>query len=66
MKKIPVPAKDEKGNVLHLEKFQEHSVRDILRTLDQGAVMGTGTARGALLGDASAPEYYQVRYRRIG
>jgi SNF2 family DNA or RNA helicase len=51
MKKIPVPAKDEKGNVLHLEKFQEHSVRDILRTLDQGAVMGMGTARGALLGD---------------
>ena len=49
--KIPIPEKDEKGNALSLKKFQEHSIRDILHTLDQGAVMGTGTARGALLGD---------------
>jgi SNF2 family DNA or RNA helicase len=49
--KIPIPEKDEKGNALRLKKFQEHSIRDILHTLDQGAVMGTGTARGALLGD---------------
>jgi SNF2 family DNA or RNA helicase len=35
----------------HLKKFQEHSIRDILRTFDHGAVMGMGTARGALLGD---------------
>jgi SNF2 family DNA or RNA helicase len=49
--KIPIPEKDEKGNALSLKKFQEHSIRDILHTLDRGAVMGTGTARGALLGD---------------
>jgi SNF2 family DNA or RNA helicase len=49
--KIPIPEKDEKGNALRLKSFQEHSVRDVLRALDQGAVMGTGTARGALLGD---------------
>jgi SNF2 family DNA or RNA helicase len=49
--KLVIPKQDEKGNALSLKNFQEHSVRDILRTLDQGAVMGTGTARGALLGD---------------
>jgi SNF2 family DNA or RNA helicase len=49
--KFPIPEKDEKGNALSLKKFQEHSIRDILHTLDQGAVMGTGMARGALLGD---------------
>jgi SNF2 family DNA or RNA helicase len=49
--KIPIPEKDEKGTPLSLKKFQEHSIRDILHTLDRGAVMGTGTARGALLGD---------------
>jgi SNF2 family DNA or RNA helicase len=49
--KIPIPAKDERGSFLHLTKFQEHSIRDILRTLDQGAVIGTGSARGSLLGD---------------
>ena len=49
--KIPVPEKDETGTVLRLAKFQEHSIRDVLRTLDQGAVIGTGTARGALLAD---------------
>jgi SNF2 family DNA or RNA helicase len=49
--KIPIPAKDENGKPLSLKTFQEHSIRDVLHTLDQGAVIGTGTARGALLGD---------------
>ena len=49
--KIAVPDKDERGNVLRLTGFQEHSTRDVLRTFDQGAVVGTGTARGALLAD---------------
>ena len=49
--KIRIPNEDENGNALSLKKFQEHSIRDILHTLDQGAVMGTGSARGALLGD---------------
>jgi SNF2 family DNA or RNA helicase len=43
--KFPIPETES------LKKFQEHSIRDILRTFDQGAVMGTGQARGALLGD---------------
>jgi hypothetical protein len=47
--KIPIPAKDEKGKPLSLKSFQEHSIRDVLHTLDQGAVMGTGTARGRSL-----------------
>jgi SNF2 family DNA or RNA helicase len=51
MKLVVIPKQDEKGNALSLKNFQEHSVREILHTLDQGAVMGTGTARGALLGD---------------
>jgi SNF2 family DNA or RNA helicase len=46
-----IPEKDERGNVLHLTKFQEHSICDVLRTLEQGAVIGTGSARGALLAD---------------
>jgi SNF2 family DNA or RNA helicase len=45
------PGLARRGNVLHLTKFQEHSIRDVLRTLDQGAVIGTGSARGALLAD---------------
>jgi SNF2 family DNA or RNA helicase len=49
--KILIPEQDENGKPLSLTKFQEHSIRDILHTLDQGAVMGTGTGRGALLGD---------------
>ena len=49
--KILIPKQDESGNALSLKKFQEHSIRDILHTLDHGAVTGTGTARGALLGD---------------
>jgi SWI/SNF-related matrix-associated actin-dependent regulator 1 of chromatin subfamily A len=36
---------------MRLTNFQEHSVRDVLRTLEQGAVIGTGSARGALLAD---------------
>ena len=49
--KIRMPEKDERGNLLRLTKFQEHSIRDVLRTFDQGAVVGTGSARGALLAD---------------
>jgi SNF2 family DNA or RNA helicase len=49
--KIIIPDKDENGNALQLKNFQEHSIRDILHTFDHGAVMGMGTARGALLGD---------------
>ena len=49
--KIPIPEQDESGKPLSLTKFQEHSIRDILHALDHGAVMGAGTARGALLGD---------------
>jgi SNF2 domain-containing protein len=49
--KFPIPEQDENGKPLSLTKFQEHSIRDILHALDHGAVMGTGTARGALLGD---------------
>jgi SNF2 family DNA or RNA helicase len=51
MKTILVPEKDESGQALRLKKFQEHSLRDILHTFEHGAVMGTGHARGALLGD---------------
>ena len=49
--KLPIPDEDEYGNALRLKKFQEHSIRDLLHVLDQGAVIGMGTARGALLGD---------------
>jgi SWI/SNF-related matrix-associated actin-dependent regulator 1 of chromatin subfamily A len=49
--KILIPEKDETGNVPRLTNFQEHSIRDVLRTFEQGAVMGTGSARGALLAD---------------
>jgi SNF2 family DNA or RNA helicase len=49
--KLVIPKQDENGAALSLTKFQEHSIRDILHTLDQGAVIGVGTARGALLGD---------------
>jgi SWI/SNF-related matrix-associated actin-dependent regulator of chromatin subfamily A-like protein 1 len=49
--KVRIPEKDERGNALRLTRFQEHSIRDVLRTLDQGAVIGTGSARGALLAD---------------
>jgi SNF2 family DNA or RNA helicase len=49
--KIRIPEKDERGNALRLTKSQEHSIRDVLRTFDQGAVIGTGSARGALLAD---------------
>jgi SWI/SNF-related matrix-associated actin-dependent regulator of chromatin subfamily A-like protein 1 len=48
---IRIPERDEWGNALCLTKFQEQSIRDVLRTLDQGAVVGTGSARGALLAD---------------
>ena len=41
----------ERGNVLRLTEFQRESVRDILHTFEHGAVLGTGTARGALLAD---------------
>jgi SNF2 family DNA or RNA helicase len=44
--KIPIPE-----NGLRLTEFQKHSIHDILCTFDQGAVIGVGTARGALLGD---------------
>jgi SNF2 family DNA or RNA helicase len=72
--KIAIPEKDERGNALSLKQFQEHSIRDVLHTLDQGAVIGTGTARGALLGDtmgagktvvAIAVENTVPRFRRI-
>ena len=49
--KLVIPEQDERGKPLRLTKFEEHSIRDILHTLDQGAVTGVGTARGALLGD---------------
>jgi SNF2 family DNA or RNA helicase len=49
--KLVIPKQDENGTPLRLTKFQEHSIRDMLHTLDQGAVIGVGTARGALLGD---------------
>ena len=49
--KIAIPEKDETGNVPRLKNFQEHSIRDVLRTFEQGAVIGTGSARGALLAD---------------
>jgi SNF2 family DNA or RNA helicase len=49
--KIVIPHEDENGDALSLNKFQEHSIRDVLHTLEHGAVVGTGTARGALLGD---------------
>jgi SNF2 family DNA or RNA helicase len=49
--KVRIPEKDERGNALRLTRFQEHSIRDVLRTLEQGAVIGTGSARGALLAD---------------
>jgi RNA-binding protein YlmH len=45
------PKTDENDKPLHLKKFQEHSIRDVLHTLEHGAVIGTGTSRGALLGD---------------
>jgi SNF2 family DNA or RNA helicase len=48
---LVIPSQDENGKPLSLKKFQEHSIRDILHTLEQGAVIGVGTARGALLGD---------------
>jgi len=51
MMKLSIPDKNESGNALCLKNFQEHSIRDVLHTLDHGAVMGMGTARGALLGD---------------
>jgi SWI/SNF-related matrix-associated actin-dependent regulator 1 of chromatin subfamily A len=72
--KIRIPEKDERGNALRLIGFQEHSVRDVLRTLDQGAVIGTGSSRGALLGDtmgagktvvATAVANSVPRFRRI-
>jgi SWI/SNF-related matrix-associated actin-dependent regulator of chromatin subfamily A-like protein 1 len=49
--KILIPEKDEVGDPLRLKNFQEHSIRDVLRTFEQGAVIGTGSARGALLAD---------------
>ena len=49
--KILIPKQDESGNALSLMKFQEHSIRNILHAVEHGAVTGTGTARGALLGD---------------
>jgi hypothetical protein len=48
--RIPIPEQDEQGHDLSLENFQEHSVRDILRTLDQGAVIGRGRPGGRCLG----------------
>jgi hypothetical protein len=48
---LVIPSQDENGKPLRLTKFQEHSIGDILRTLEHGAVVGVGTARGALLGD---------------
>ena len=48
---LVIPSQDENGKPLSLKKFQEHSIRDILHTLEQGAVIGVGSARGALLGD---------------
>jgi hypothetical protein len=49
--KLVIPKQDENGTPLRLTKFQEHSIGDILHTFDHGAVVGVGTARGALLGD---------------
>jgi SNF2 family DNA or RNA helicase len=49
--KLVIPEQDERGKPLRLTKFQEHSICDILHTLERGAVVGLGTARGALLGD---------------
>jgi SWI/SNF-related matrix-associated actin-dependent regulator 1 of chromatin subfamily A len=43
--KIPIP------DGSRLTAFQKHSIRDILGTFNQGAVIGVGAARGALLGD---------------
>jgi SNF2 family DNA or RNA helicase len=49
--KLLIPKHDENGAALSLTKFQGHSIRDVLHILDHGAVIGVGTARGALLGD---------------
>jgi chromodomain-helicase-DNA-binding protein 7 len=45
------PGEGRSGRPLRLTNFQERSIRDVLRTLEQGAVIGTGSARGALLAD---------------
>jgi SWI/SNF-related matrix-associated actin-dependent regulator of chromatin subfamily A-like protein 1 len=49
--KIPIPEKNECGNVLRLTNFQERSIHDVLRVFGNGALIGTGSARGALLAD---------------
>jgi SNF2 family DNA or RNA helicase len=49
--KLVIPKHDANGAALSLTRFQGHSIRDVLHTLDHGAVIGVGTARGALLGD---------------
>jgi hypothetical protein len=49
--KIPIPNKDERGNVLRLTNFQERSIHDVLRVFGNGALIGRGSARGALLAD---------------
>ena len=49
--KILIPKQDESSNALSLKKFQERSIGDVLHAIEHGAITGTGTARGALLGD---------------
>ena len=49
--KVRIPKQDENGNALSLKKFQERSIGDVLHAIEHGAITGTGTARGALLGD---------------
>jgi SWI/SNF-related matrix-associated actin-dependent regulator of chromatin subfamily A-like protein 1 len=46
-----VPEVDEHDKFLQLSNLQERSVQDVLRAFEHGAVVGTGTAKGVLLGD---------------